>query len=282
MKKLTVFGLPLNPAHLLNELDGASFCVSYHSRKKLGKQLMQAMDLVDRDGLFLIDNGAFSNWMSNKKKGDDSKPSFDHWIEFGEWASGLMSYCDQAVAVIPDVIDGTEQENRDLLEQFVAWAEWRGGCIGLIENLMPVWHMHESLYYLDSLLDRFKYVAIGSSGEFAKIGTDKWHKRIEQALEQVKESRESGAANVHIHMMRAQSMADRYEFDSADSCNVAVNHGRYKSQGEGHVKAFADRVQKPIDDSCDGIADHDTPATIFNDLCDQNFAAITDGYFARQ
>ena len=44
MKKHTIYGLPLNPMPLLDELRGGSFCVSYATRDKLGRQLDQAIE----------------------------------------------------------------------------------------------------------------------------------------------------------------------------------------------------------------------------------------------
>ena len=52
--------------------------------------------------------------------------------------------------------------------------------------------------------------------------------------------------------MRAQAQAHLFDFDSSDSTNVAVNHCRYKKEGDGHVARFAERVASKIVDSCDG------------------------------
>jgi hypothetical protein len=63
MNKLTIYGLPLSPTSALEALSGASFCVSYGTRDKLGKQLDQAIRLVGQgDGVLLVDNGAYSAW----------------------------------------------------------------------------------------------------------------------------------------------------------------------------------------------------------------------------
>lgn len=67
MEKTTVYGLPLNPKHLLEQLNGSSFCVSYYTRDKLGSQLDDAIRLVGQDGILLVDNGAFSLWMANER-----------------------------------------------------------------------------------------------------------------------------------------------------------------------------------------------------------------------
>ena len=62
MEKTSIYGLPLNPMPALEQLRGASFCVSYATRNKLGRQLDQAIDLVGEQGILLVDNGAYSAW----------------------------------------------------------------------------------------------------------------------------------------------------------------------------------------------------------------------------
>src|SRR4029077_2522634 len=124
------------------------------------------------------------------------------------------------------------------------------------ERVMPIWHMHESLDYLIYLCDSFGYVGFGSSGAFWKIGTPEWHARIEQAFAAINAWEELGNVRPRIHMMRAQSMAHLYDFDSSDSTNVAMNHGRYRAEGDGHVGRFAARVDAKIQTSDGPAAEH--------------------------
>lgn len=79
MEKITVYGLPLNPMPALEQLKGASFCVSYATRGKLGKQLDQAIRLVGDDALLLVDNGAFSHWQGGGQMTDDYIEGFEDW-----------------------------------------------------------------------------------------------------------------------------------------------------------------------------------------------------------
>lgn len=241
MKKRVVFGLPLNPANLLDQLRGQSFCVSYYHRDRLGGQLQQAIDLVADDGILLIDNGAFSAWRNGESL------DWDHWARYAEWARSILAWCPQAVAVVPDVIGGTEQQNWELLNEFV----------GLVDpdRCMPVWHMHESLDYLRHIASTGPYVAIGSSGQYAKVGTAKWHKRISVALRALDRCTvRRGMLRPWVHMMRAQSEMHRYAFDSCDSCNVAVNHNRWRKRhpGDGHVLRMASPIIRRAEASCDG------------------------------
>jgi hypothetical protein len=269
MKKRVVYGTPLTPAHLINELAGSSFCVSYWNRKKLGKQLDNIIDIVGEDEILLVDNGAFSAWMSGQQMDDE------YWEGFAAWASDILERCPQAVAVIPDVIDGDAAQNDELMHDFMCM-DWLDNVGSLpTERLMPVWHMHEPLSRLQYLVESgFAYIAFGSSGEYATPGTAHWDARIQAAFAAIDELVDTGAyARPWIHMMRAQAQAHKYDFDSSDSTNVAVNHCRYKAEGEGHVKRMAQRVAGKIVASCDMVerAEIETPAQITEGVARQRW-----------
>jgi hypothetical protein len=247
MKKRTVFGLPLTPIHLLEQLEGQSFCLSYATRNRLGRQLDDAIRLVGDDGIMLLDNGAFSAWRSGVPMDIDG---------FVRWAADICDRCPQAVVVVPDVIDGDELANDDMRLDF-SGAMLEAGVFIPAERMMMVWHMHESLDRLTGLIEGgYHYIAIGSSGQYAKTGTPEWHARIREAFDHVERfcaDSEGAYVRPWIHMMRAQSEAHRYPFDSADSCSLAVNHCRYKAEGQGHVARYAQRIRGKIDASCIGI-----------------------------
>lgn len=254
MIKTAIYGLPLNPAPLLQELAGASFCVSYATRDRLGKQLDDAIRLVGQDGILLVDNGAFSMHKQGVSTRDEA------YLEaYERWAQDILDRCPQAIAVIPDVIGGTVQENWDLV------------CTTNLdlERAMPIWHMHEPIDYLLHMCADFGYVGIGSSGEYWQVGTTAWNARIAEAFEAIDRwERESNGAYVRprIHMMRAQSQAHRFAFDSSDSCNVAMNHGRYRGEGAGYVGRFAERVASKIKASSGAEADHQVKRPLLGHL----------------
>lgn len=244
LEKTSVFGLPLNPRHLLEELAGASFCVSYATRDKLGSQLDDAIRLVGQDGILLVDNGAFSMHKQGISTRDES-----YQEAYEIWAQEILDRCPQAIAVLPDVIGGTEAENAELIN--TSMLDY--------DRAMPIWHMHESLDYLLHLCEGFGYIGIGSSGEYWQVGSPAWHARIAEMFAAIDawEATSCGAfIRPRIHMMRAQSMAHLYPFDSSDSTNVAMNHGRYRDQGEGYVAAFAARATAKIAASSGAEAEH--------------------------
>jgi hypothetical protein len=251
MLKTTVYGLPLNPMSLLEQLKGASFCISYAHRARLGRQLDQAIELVGEDGVLLVDNGAYTFFKEAKKTGEEFKTDEAYLAGFGEWAGEILDRCPQAVAVIPDVIGGTWEENAKLVERATELF-W-----GHTDRLMPIWHMHEPISYLIGLCERFGYIGIGSSDIYFDLGKA-WKGRIEEALAAIdKWEAESNGAYVRprIHMMRAQKKAHLYPFDSSDSTNVAMNHGRHKHR-PGHVAWLAERVDAKIQKSAGPEADH--------------------------
>ena len=87
-------GLPITPKHLLEQLRGESFCVSFAAPAQLEK----AIELQDPEGMLMLDNGAFSHWRAGKGAIDREA--------FFAWANEAQSQCDVAVAVVPDVIGG--------------------------------------------------------------------------------------------------------------------------------------------------------------------------------
>lgn len=247
MKKRTVYGTPVTPNRLIRQLAGSSFCVSYWNRKRLGSQLDEIIEITGADEILLVDNGAFSAW---NKSGAEPFLDDDYTEQFEAWALEILDRCPQAVAVIPDTITGTLDENVRLLNE----TQLPHG------RAMPCYHMHEPLDYLEHLIaGGWSYIAIGSSGEFAKTGTPAWRARMDEIFATFDRfcTPEAGYVRPWIHMMRAQAFGDRYDFDSTDSTSVAVNHHRYKAQGGDYVRAYADRIRAKIDASCSGAEDVD-------------------------
>lgn len=264
MQKTVIYGLPLNPTHLLEQLDGASFCISYATRAKLGGQLDQAIRLVADDGILLVDNGAFSLFKQGVSARDEA------YVEgYEAWAQEILDRCPQAIAVIPDVIGGTVEENAELV---------RTSMLDY-ERAMPIWHMHEPISYLLYLCETFNYVGIGSSGKYWQVGSADWNARIGfmfAAVEAWERGSNGAFIRPRLHMMRAQSQAHLFDFDSADSTNVAMNHGRYRAEGEGHVARFAERVAAKIEASAGPEADHQAKRPLLDHLETAAFRARMD------
>ena len=116
--------------------------------------------------------------------------------------------------LIPDKIDGDEEENNRLIQ------DWP---LDIFVSV-PVWHMHESIEKIEWLADEWPRVAIGSSGEFVKIGTSRWWARISEAMEAICQD---GLPKCRLHGLRQMDpeVFSVVPYSSVDSTNVARNIG---------------------------------------------------------
>lgn len=201
-------GTPITPRERLYELAGRHFCVSFAEPRDV-----QVCHEIGQS--VMLDNGAFSIWR------DPKRPPVD-WSAWAVWVEPWLDY-PTTWAVLPDVIDGTEEEN-DHIAAVYAW---------LSDASAPVWHIHESLTRLERLCATYSRVCFGSSGAYAQIGTYQWHRRISEAFDLIA----SPAGRVPwIHMLRGMAVGTDYPFASVDSTDIARNHNRNNS-----VRAMADR-----------------------------------------
>ena len=151
----------------------------------------------------VFDNGAFTAW----KQG---RPITD-WRGYYDWVCEWYRHPAFAWAIIPDVIDGTEDDNDRLLD------EWDGRIEGV-----PVWHLHESMERLRRLTS-WPRICIGSSGEYATTGTKAWWSRMIEAFNVICGESDRPRCKVHGLRMAAQEYTSRFPFASVDSTNVAQN-----------------------------------------------------------
>jgi hypothetical protein len=237
VKKITIHGLPITPRTKIEELAGASFCVSFQTCSK--RTVDDAIRLVGEDGIVMLDNGAYTHWKAGKGKINVEA--------FEAWAIDIQNRCPQAIAVVPDVIGGTWQENAKLVEE-----------TGLdTDRAMAIWHTDEPIHYLLALCERFAWVGFGSTKDYPP-GTPAWHARIAEvfaAIETWEAESEGATIRPRIHMMRAQAFAHQYDFDSSDSCSVALGHWRDRNAGIG-VKHMAARIDDRIQASAGPESEH--------------------------
>ena len=194
-------GLPITPVDVCGEtMQGKHAFVSYQHKS----QLQIAMEVCQS---VAVDNGAFSAW----KKG---KPIKD-WSGFYEWISEFINHPAFDFAVIPDVIDGDEVQNDELLLS----------CPLQKHQSAPVWHMHESIERFYNLCHTYPRVCIGSSGSFAKIGTPQWWGRINAAMSEVVDDNGYPPCKLHGLRMLNPAIFSKLPFASVDSTNVARNIG---------------------------------------------------------
>lgn len=195
-------GLPITPEVIIAQaMQGAHFFLSFEYPDQLATAATCGAS-------FAADNGAFSKWKAGGKDCDD-------WSPYYAWIESIRRNPKFDFAVIPDVIEGCEEDNDALLD------EWPfNGSVGA-----PVWHLHESLDRLKMLCGRFERVCLGSSGAFAKIATPAWWNRMNAAMDAICDSNGVPAAKLHGLRMLDAELIVKFPFKSCDSTNVARNVG---------------------------------------------------------
>lgn len=154
---------------------------------------------------FVLDNGAFTVWTQG---GELDIPGYIAWVR--EW----YRHPGFDWALIPDVIDGDEVENDDLL------SIWPDDVPGV-----PVWHLHESTDRLVRLAQSYRTVALGSSGQYRSPGTAKWWARIGEAMSAICDEMGRPICKLHGLRMLDPAIFSRLPLASADSTSAAVNGG---------------------------------------------------------
>lgn len=156
---------------------------------------------------FALDNGAYSAWRAGRQVTD--------WRPYYAWAGCGLAIPSCDFAVIPDVIDGTEEQNDALLAE---WPHpvWFGA---------PVWHLHESFARLERLAHEWPRVCLGSSGEYARVGTRAWWRRMADVMAVVCDGQGRPVVRLHGLRMLNPAVFTRLPLASADSTNVARNIG---------------------------------------------------------
>jgi hypothetical protein len=174
-------GLPITPATAaVQAVQAGHAFVSYRHKDQLGLAVAVCSS-------FAVDNGAFSAWRSGNPVSD--------WSGYYAWAENCMRVPSCDFAVIPDVIDGDESDNDELVDEWPL-PVWFGA---------PVWHMHESMDRLSRLARAYPRICIGSSGEFASPGSPEWRRRIDAAWQAI----EATQAHPWVHMLRAMKDASQ-------------------------------------------------------------------------
>lgn len=185
-------------ADMLRAMRARHAMVSYEDHR----QIEEAAEICQS---VVLDNGAFSAWRAKRAHDFDG---------YQKWAAHWLRHPSVEWCVIPDVIDGSEAQNDDLL---AAWDLPR-------EVSVPVYHFHESLERLERLTV-YPRIALGSSGQYADPGTPPWWGRMAAIMGILCD--DDGFPRVKLHGLR---MLDSVLFahiplSSADSCNVARNIG---------------------------------------------------------
>ena len=209
-------GTPITPRTALASMAGRHFCVSFAHPGDLQWCLQHGASVM-------LDNGAFSAW---------TRGAATDWRAFYAWAEVARH---PHWLVIPDVIDGSAEDNDALLRD----------CPAPREYAAPVWHMHESLDRLRRLASEWPRVCIGSSGEYRAPGSAAWGARIDAAWDEIERS----GARPWVHMLRAMREASHGHWPFC--VGRQHEHSAQPRRGSGPRRPIArshgvaDRRQKP-------------------------------------
>lgn len=213
--------------------DAARFLVGRHALVPFKSQedLPAVMEYCQS---FCLDNSAFSYWRKGGKLDVNA---------YAQWVKSLQGHPNLDWCLIPDKIDGNEKDNLRMVQ------DWRN--LRLRVKSVPVWHLHESLEYLDWLVHTFDMVAFGSSGEWSHPGSKTWWARMTEAMSVACD--ENGVAKTKFHGLRMLNpkVFQYLPLSSADSTNAAVNSGSLKRFGmympptsSQRAAVIADRIEQ--------------------------------------
>ena len=157
-----------------------------------------------------LDNGAFSTWKSSKSSSSIINWD-DHWRDYymfvWRWYHRIEWF------IIPDVIEGTQEENDRQIARLPAF---------LREKAVPVWHSDESIERFIRLCEEFPRVAIGCCGPHRSIRSKAWRERMTEAFDAIYKERNLPVKVHGLRMLDGRALGV-FPFDSADSTNVATN-----------------------------------------------------------
>jgi hypothetical protein len=186
-------GTPITPRAQLERMAGRHFCISYASPNDLKTCLRIGQSVM-------LDNGAFS--VHTRGLTLDIH-GFYNWIE--------PHLAQPHWAVVPDVIDGTVEQQRVMAS---TWPYRKS--LGI-----PVWHLGLPIDYLLELCDEWDRVCFGSAGQYWQIGTPAWCARMDEAFNAL--VRTFGQIP-WVHGLRMLGQAEGpWPLASADSTNVGRN-----------------------------------------------------------
>lgn len=155
---------------------------------------------------FALDNGAFSLWRSKKRT---------DWAAYYDWVADWRTHPGFDFAVIPDVINGSVEENDRLA---LAWPLPR-------HEGAPVWHTNEPIERLIALAAEWPRVCIGSSKEFDVSSPRKAVPHLQTAIRAISDGRGRPRCKLHGLRMLNPRIFTTIPLSSADSTNVARNIG---------------------------------------------------------
>lgn len=174
-------------------------------------------EVIECCDLFVVDNGAFSHWRTTGGTLD-----IDGYAKFVETYQKLPNHL---FHIIPDVIDGTEEQNDKMLEQ------WESMNISTAGSSSPVFHLGESLDRFDRLSKKYSTVCLGSTSKWPRNGSKGWWELMSEFMTAICDSNGRPKCKLHGLRMLDPRIFTKLPLFSADSTNAAVNGHRCMKEG---------------------------------------------------
>lgn len=198
-------GTPITPAAQLARMYGEHFCVSFAHPDNAG-----VCETIGASVLW--DNGAFSAYTKGTQIDETA---------LYEWLEPRLYHPHRAVVL--DRIGGDVDAQREMVDRwpFPRDLSW------------PVWHLDKPLDYLSELCDGgWSGVCLGSAGDYWQVGGSAWERRMDQTFDHLARR----GRLPWLHGLRMLGQVRSWPLASADSTNVAQNHGR--DTGCAHCKSM--------------------------------------------
>lgn len=203
----------------------------------------QTKKALESAGSVAFDNGAFSAW----KSGNPVK----NWTPFYQWL--MRNYHNEKLDffIIPDVIDGGEEDNDKLIKELPSMFR---------DKAVPTWHLHESIDRLVKLCENWPKVCFGSSGQYATIRTKIWHARMAQAFTEIYIKRNM-KTKIHGLRMLDGRVLGNYPLHTADSTNLACNVPKFEVKYPELTRSIREA------EYCNNLDDRELKQTILRGRC---------------
>lgn len=184
---------------------------------------------------FALDNGAYIFWKGGKTV---------DWNKYYQWVDTWRGNPRFDFAVIPDVINGTEEENDALLDD---WPFSR-------YESCAVWHVNESVGRLVRLAKRFPRIALGSCNEYDVTYPEELLKRMYDVLPKIVDTRGHPIVKLHGLRMLNPKIFRRLPLKSADSTTIARGcfrdvrwKGSYQPKSvNGRIDVMVDNIERHV------------------------------------
>lgn len=233
-------GTPITPKSLLDGLPVRrfNFCASFFRPDQI--------DLLVRIcRRLMIDNGAFSAWMANRKRimAGFEPIVFDreYWRRYYEFLAVYLPQVHASWFVIPDVIDAGTQEQDALLREVPA---------ELVAFGWPVWHLDEPISRALRLIDQYGRICFGSTAEYAVVGSPEWRSRMDDLFNAIAITFRTIPENHMLRGMQCQLPSYDYPFTRVDSTDIARNHNRLNDRPEHKTWLLQKKLERWDDLNC--------------------------------